>query len=248
MSGSKSSDVSLAASATPQNAAEPADPVQMTVHSLPGTNAASELPRSRRGRWQLWFMLLVCVAPVAASYFTYFVLRPHVGSLNYGELIEPQRPMPTGQKLVALDGSPTVLGDLSGQWLLLSVAGGACDATCRNNLYFQRQLRESLGENRERVDWVWLITDDAPLPAEIREGLAHATVRRIDAAALQAWLSPAAGHRLEEQLYLVDPHGNWMMRFPPNLTVASAEKVRKDLSRLLYASAGWDRPGRGAKP
>jgi len=150
--------------------------------------------------------------------------------------------------VAALDGSSSLLGDLSGQWLLLSVAGGACDASCRNNLYFQRQLRESLGENRERVDWVWLVTDDAPLPAEIREGLAHATVRRIDAAALQAWLSPAAGHRLEEQLYLVDPHGNWMMRFPPNLTVASAEKVRKDLSRLLYASAGWDRPGRGAKP
>lgn len=220
----------------------------MTVHSLPGMNEVSELPRSRSGRWQLWFMLLVCVAPVVASYYTYYVLRPSLGSLNYGELIEPQRPMPAEQKLTALDGSTSVLGDLQGQWLLLSVASGACDETCRNNLYFQRQLRESLGENRERVEWVWLVTDDAAPPEEIREGLAHATVRRMDAAAVQAWLAPEAGHRLEEQLYLVDPHGNWMMRFPPNLTVASAEKVRKDLSRLLYASAGWDRPGRGAKP
>jgi len=220
----------------------------MTVHSLPGMSGVRELPRSRRGRWQLWFMLLVCVAPVVASYLTYYVLRPHVGALNYGELIEPQRPLPAQQPLTALDGASGVLGDLRGQWLLVSVADGACDETCRNNLYFQRQLRESLGESRERVDWVWLITDDAPPPAEIREGLAHATVRRIDRAALQAWLAPTPGHRLEDQLYLVDPHGNWMMRFPPNLTVASAEKVRKDLSRLLYASAGWDRPGRGGKP
>jgi len=220
----------------------------MTVHSLPGMSGVSELPHSRRGRWQLWFMLLVCVAPVVASYFTYYVLRPRMASLNYGELIEPQRPMPAGQRLVALDGSASTLGDLRGQWLLLSVADGACDETCRDNLYFQRQLRESLGENRERVDWVWLVTDDASPPDEIRDGLAHATVRRIDRAALQAWLAPTSGHRLEDQLYLVDPHGNWMMRFPPNLTVTSAERVRKDLSRLLYASAGWDRPGRGANP
>lgn len=227
---------------------EPPDPMQMTVHSLPTMNSVGELPSSRRGRWQLWFMLLVCVAPVAASYFTYFVLRPHLATLNYGELIEPQRPMPAELKLTALDGSPGTLGDLRGQWLLLSVAGGACDQTCRDNLYFQRQLRESLGESRERIDWVWLITDDASPPAEIRAGLAHATVRRVDQAAVQAWLAPAAGSRLEDQLYLVDPQGNWMMRFPPHLTVASAEKVRKDLSRLLYASAGWDRPGRRTQP
>lgn len=248
MSGSKSSDVSLAAGATPQHEAEPVDPVQLTVHSMPGMREANELPRSRKGRWQLWFMLLVCVAPVVASYYMYYVARPSFGALNFGELIEPQRPMPEGQQLAALDGSPGgVLGDLRGQWLLVSVSGSACDDTCRNNLYFQRQLRESLGEGRERIDWVWLVTDDAQPPEEIRAALAHATVRRIDASAVHAWLAAASGHRLEDQLYLVDPHGNWMMRFPPNLTVASAEKVRKDLSRLLYVSAGWDRPGREAK-
>ena len=38
-------------------------------------------------------VLLVCAAPVIASYFTYYVVRPE-GRRNYGELIEPQRPFP----------------------------------------------------------------------------------------------------------------------------------------------------------
>ncbi|QEA11972.1 SCO family protein [Comamonas flocculans] len=239
MSGSNSSDALAAA------AAESTDPVQLTVHSLPGALEARRLPDSRKGRWQLWLMLAVCVAPVLASYFVYYVVRPSGGLLNFGELIEPQRPMPQAQPIQALDGSAGVLGDLRGQWLLLSVADGACDEVCRNNLYFQRQLRESLGEGRDRIDWVWLIMDDAAPPQEIRDALRDATVRRIDAQALQRWLAPSTGHALPEQLYLVDPQGNWMMRFPPQLTIASAERVRKDLSRLLYASAAWDRPGRG---
>jgi hypothetical protein len=43
------------------------------------------------------------------------------------------------------------------------VAGGACDATCEKHLYLQRQLRESLGKDKDRLDWVWLVPDDQPL-------------------------------------------------------------------------------------
>jgi hypothetical protein len=30
------------------------------------------------------------------------------------------------------------------------VAGGACDADCQKHLYLQRQLRESLGKDKDR--------------------------------------------------------------------------------------------------
>ena len=52
-----------------------------------------------------------------------------------------------------------VLPALKGQWLLVSVSGGACDASCEGHLYLQRQLRESLGREKDRVDWVWLVDD-----------------------------------------------------------------------------------------
>ena len=195
------------------------------------------------GRWQLLGLLLVCATPVIASYFTYYVIRPE-GRRNFGELVVPQRPMPADARLATLDGQPRSLGELRGQWLLLSVAGGACDADCRNNLYLQRQLREGLGREKERLDWVWLVSDAAALPADIAPALAQATVLRADGGMLAAWLAPEAGHALAEHLYVVDPGGNWMMRFPARMDGAGAAQARRDLDRLLRASSSWDQAGR----
>jgi hypothetical protein len=63
----------------------------------------------------------------------------------------------------------------------------------------------------------------------------------VDRAALAAWLAPEAGHALEEHLYVVDPMGEWMMRIPAQPEPAT---VKRDLERLLRASASWDTPGR----
>ena len=49
------------------------------------------------------------------------------------------------------------------------------------------------------------------------------------------------GHALEDHLYLVDPMGEWMMRMPADPDPA---RLRRDLDRLLRASASWDSPGR----
>src|SRR3712207_6155818 len=95
------------------------EPLQLTVHALPGAEASDQAARTSRGRWKMLLVMLVCAAPVIASYFTYYVVRPE-GRRNFGELIEPQRPLPAS------------LSALKGQWLLVSVGGGACDARCEN--------------------------------------------------------------------------------------------------------------------
>ena len=219
-------------------------PLGLTVHSLPLPQeaAVADEQRTRQGRWKMLLVALVCAAPVLASYFAYYVVRPEARR-SYGELIEPQRPIPsiTGTTLA---GKTVSLPTLQGQWLLVSVAGGACDPQCERHLYLQRQLREGLGKDKERVDWVWLVPDQAPVRAEIQSALREATVLRVDPAQLAQWLSPARGRQLSDHLYMVDPMGHWMMRFPPGDDAASAAKVRKDLERLMRASAGWDQPGR----
>ena len=54
---------------------EPSEPLGLTVHSMP--QAAAVLTRQQSlGRWRMLLVLAVCAAPVVASYFTYFVLRP----------------------------------------------------------------------------------------------------------------------------------------------------------------------------
>ena len=109
MSGFKLSDVpadGLAASHP-----GPADrPLGLTVHSLPKPHevAAHEVRRTRVGRWKMLLVMLVCAAPVIASYLTYYVIRPEARRV-YGVLIDPQRPLPDATA-VGLDGAPVVVG------------------------------------------------------------------------------------------------------------------------------------------
>ena len=222
----------------------PDSPLAMTVHDLPnpGSVVQADAQRTRMGRWKMILMMLVCASPVIASYFTYYVIRPE-GRRVYGELIQPQKDMP---QLSAknLQGESVTLASLKGQWLLVTVASGSCDERCQQNLYFQRQLREILAREKDRVDRVWLVTDDAPVSPSLLPALNMAHVLRLDAASVQNWISPAKGQQLQDHLYVVDPMGNFMMRFPANMDVASASKAKRDLERLLKASSSWDNAGR----
>ena len=232
MSGSNSSN----------RAAGGTEALGMTVHAMPVPELQAEARRTRSGRLKMLVVLAVCAAPVVASYFSYFVLRPQART-NYGTLIEPTRSLPA-LPLRTLDGQPVDAASLRGQWLLLALGSGACDAACEKRLFMQRQLREMLGRERERVDKIWLVTDDADVSPALRAALQAAPavqVLRVPRAALAAWLQPAAGHALEDHLYLVDPMGEWMLRAPAD---AEPARVKADLERLLRASSSWDRPGR----
>ena len=219
-------------------------PLGMTVHSMPvpGDVVLKDSERTRGGRWKMLLVLLVCAAPVVASYFTYYVVRPD-GRRNFGTLIDPQRSLPD-LNATALDGKIVNLQALKGQWLFVSVGGGACDQACAKYLYLQRQVRETLGKEKDRVDWVWLINDDVPVPDTLQPALAGATVLRVPPQPLAAWLQAQSGSALPDHLYLVDPIGNWMMRFPPNLDPEGALKAKRDIERVLRASAFWDNAGR----
>jgi hypothetical protein len=247
MAGSKLSDLTSRPVEVPAPIGRD-EPLGLTVHSLPSAvpQGAQDPRRTAIGRWKMVLVFAACAAPVVASYLTYYVVRPEARSV-FGELVDPQRPLPD-LVAVTLDGVPVNLRSLRGQWLLVSVAGGACEAACQQHLYLQRQVRESLGKNKDRVDRVWLVNDTTPTPAALRPALKDATVLRVEAARLAQWLVPSNGHRLEEHLYLVDPLGNWMMRFPAALDMAGAVRAKRDLERVLRASASWDAAGRQGTP
>ncbi len=231
-------------------AATVAEPLGLTVHRMPQPDLSDmsdptlAARRTRSGRLKMLLVLAVCAAPVVASYLTYFVIRPAGDGTNYGTLIRPTRGLPANLPLRALDGATVMPDSLHGQWLLVAVGPSACVGACEKRLYMQRQLREMLGRESERVDKLWLITDDAPLNAALRQATdagVPVTRLRVDRSALAAWLQPAAGQALEDHFYLVDPQGEWMMRMPAH---ADPAKVKRDLDRLLRASASWDTPGR----
>ena len=215
------------------------EPLGLTVHTLP---VPADAPRNTAGRWKMIAVLLVCASPVMASYFTYYVIRPE-GRRNYGELVNPQRPVPS-LATTDLTGKPGDLTALKNQWLLINVASASCDAACQQRLYFQRQLRESLGKQKGRLDRVWLITDAAQVDVRLKPALTEAAALRVAPQALAEWLPAATGQRVEDHLYVVDPLGNLMMRFPANMDAEGAAKAKRDLDRLLRASGSWDIEGR----
>ena len=176
----------------------------------------------------LWLIIALAAAPVAASYLLFYFWPPE-HTVNYGDLIEP-RPLPD-PKLALADGPPFRFTQLRGKWVLVTVDSGRCDAHCDKKLLYLRQLRLTQGKNMERVERVWLISDDVAPRAEAVAPYQGTWLVRAAPAELLS-LFPANG-AVSDHIYVVDPLGNLMMRFPrdpdPRLMI-------KDLARLLRAS------------
>lgn len=214
----------------------------MTVHSVDAEPLESQ-SRTRSGRWKMLLVLFMCAAPVIASYFTYYVIRPE-GRSNYSQVISPGVFIPDALALTNLQGHAVPASSLKGQWLMVVVAGSPCDARCEKYLLLQRQLRETLGREKDRVDKLWLITDEQALRPELLAAVSaspEVTALRVPKAAAEAWLAPAPGQTLQDHIYLVDPMGAWMLRTPVDPEPA---KFKRDIERLLRASSSWDRAGR----
>lgn len=214
----------------------------LAVHSLPKPGDAAGPTLS--GRLKLLAVLVACSLPVLVAYFVFYVVRPQ-GEAGFGELITPVHGVPSVQA-TRLDGTQMSLPSLKAQWLLVKVDGGACVQDCQKQLYILRQFRLMLGKDMDRLDWLWLINDQAEVDPKLAANLKHdsATVLRVDPETLQTWLPAPAGKSQQDFIYVVDPMGNTMMRFPSRLDSAAAAKAKRDMEHLLRASLPWDPAGR----
>lgn len=158
----------------------------------------------------------VCAAPFALASAVYWLGWGTGSAGNYGELVEP--------RLV----SAPPLEALRGKWVLVTFDAARCDTQCERKLFLVRQVRKAQGADQERIERLWVITDrgqpSAPLIA--------ATEGSRMAPASPSLLAQFPG-KPQEHVYLVDPNGNLMMRFPPD---PDPSKVIKDLQRLLKYS------------
>jgi len=186
------------------------------VHNpVPGRNP------SKRGRLKLALLGLFFLLPVGASWLIWWLdLAPGTAG-NYGTLLPPRQ--------VALPAAAA----LKGKWVLIQFDGGACNDACERKLYFMRQVRRAQGKEMQRVARLWLLTDAArPAPALLNaiHGTVIAPRGGIDAGKGDF---PAVGS-VTDHIYLVDPLGNLMMRFPRD---PDPSRVIKDIQRLLRASS-----------
>jgi cytochrome oxidase Cu insertion factor (SCO1/SenC/PrrC family) len=185
------------------------------------------------GRWKLFAVIAVCAAPLIASYLTYYVIKPQ-SRTNYGTLIDPRAyPMPA-LDATTVDGKPITLDAYKGKWMMVQVNDADCQEPCRKRLHDMRQLRLAQGKDMDRIERVWLITDDKPLETLVMREYDGTRMLRVKPDALKAWLPVEQGTTAADHIYMIDPLGNLMMRFPKD---ADPNKIKKDLSKLLKASS-----------
>lgn len=172
----------------------------------------------RRGRRTLLVIAAVFALPVVVGWVLYLTGQAPGTTSNYGTLIAPR----------LLGGAS--LAALRGKWVLVQFDGGACDARCERKLYYMRQVRRAQGIHAGRIERLWIVTDAVtPRPALVAaiEGTQMAPLGAI------AEGDFPAGDPLRDHIWLVDPLGNLMMRFPRD---PDPGKMVKDLERLLKYS------------
>jgi cytochrome oxidase Cu insertion factor (SCO1/SenC/PrrC family) len=170
----------------------------------------------------------LCFAPFVAALIAYYYWHPQ-GGVNYGELIAPGAL--SDPPLRRLDQRAFRLSALRGKWVLLQLDQADCAAACQAKLYAMRQVRLAQGREMERVERVWLILDEAPLQTLLMREYDGTRMLRAGGSPIVAEFPPARAAR--DHIYLIDPHGNLVLRFPKN---ADPSRMNKDLARLLRAS------------
>jgi cytochrome oxidase Cu insertion factor (SCO1/SenC/PrrC family) len=178
-------------------------------------------------RAKLALLLSLFAAPMAASVVVYTFFPPEP-TANYGELLLPPAKV-ASQAFEQLDGGEFRFDQLRGKWALVVSDSGTCPSECREKLQAMNQTRLALGRNAERVANVFVVDDmRTPDPRALTgyTGLIVAVARSALASA------PGAAHD-RDRIYLVDPRGNVMMRWPAKPQYA---RMFRDLERLLKAS------------
>lgn len=202
----------------------------------------------RYGRLKMLLILAVCASPVVLGTLAYWFYRSDT-TTNYGTFIEPQR---------QAEG----LEAFRGKWVMFTVDSPQCDEFCAKRLYLMRQVRLTQGKDKERIERVLLLSEPGKAVfitagvdslEKVHEGMHLLYLERdkrerllglsskmaIDKApgdAADKGSNDGADRGLDKGIYLVDPLGHVMMRFPDD---PDPSRMKKDLGKLLK----WSRVG-----
>ena len=172
--------------------------------------------------------MLLMGAPIILSYLLYFLGTPS-GSVNYGEPMET-KPLPEAI-LHRIDNTSFSINQLRGKWVLLVIDSGVCEESCRKKLYYMRQVRLSQKTEMQRIERVLLIDDDRIPEINIeKEFKGTWLINAKNNKLLEAIPAKVSQH---DHIYVIDPLGNLMMRFPKDV---DPSLMLKDLKRLLKIS------------
>lgn len=181
---------------------------------------------AQRSNTTLWILLSLFMVPMVIAYgYFFFGEKPSISS--NGELISPVVDIET-YSMANASGDLLSREELTPKWRLYYFVGSDCNQVCQQNLYNMRQMNIALGKNRDRVEHV-IVHIDKPGNAliDLIESEYPETIRVYSE---KEKLPPQT---LTNYIYLMDPLGNMMMRFPEQL---NPKLILKDINKLLKIS------------
>lgn len=189
-------------------------------------------------RTKIILLAIIFLLPLGyAAYLKTTDWRP-AETTNYGELVTPALSLNDVQ-MKTLDGKQVGLKDFAHHWLMVTFASDTCDSACQKNIYKMRQTHIAQGKYQMRVQRLLVLpTGAGAIDSSLLEQYPGLVVVGGPASAIQAFGSQfktGSGTALDggNQIYLVDPLGNFMMVYGAD---ADAAGIRKDLGRLLRVS------------
>lgn len=192
-----------------------------TAINPPDSAPAPSPVTRRRGRLQLVLILLLTVGPMVLATGMYKLKFWLPESRSYhGELLG------NGQSRAALG----VTTDEQ-RWQLLVTAPQACAADCQQLVYLARQLQIGLGRDASRASHALAAAQpvDAAYAATLQLEYPQLQRYTLD---LPTYTQGAEGNGAA-QLWIIDPHGNLVLRYGPGVV---GKDVLNDLRLLLKLS------------
>ncbi|MEZ5566162.1 MAG: hypothetical protein R3F24_11885 [Gammaproteobacteria bacterium] len=170
-----------------------------------------------------WVMLLF-FGPIVLAVVMYYA-----GTQNlHGILLPEPSTLPTAGMILP-DGTTAVFG---GKWSLLYVGQGDCDKACKEALSRTREAHLALGKVMSNLQRFFIPTSGAPNAAALAAEDPDLIVLTDRMASLNAVLT-TLGEYSEGDIYLADPRGKVVLRFPAG---TATKDMQADLALLLKES------------
>jgi hypothetical protein len=179
-------------------------------------------PRKLRSRLVLLLVAAMFLGSFAVAATLFFGGWKPAQTRNIGEMLDPYPDLRDVARVHA-DGRPFDWEPLERRWHVIVAPPADCGAPCVQLLDALDRVRRSEGRHADRLRVLWV--GDLPAGAPAFEGLVPLRAN----AALQARL-PDVARADALPVYLADPNGWLVLRYPPGFEPAG---LRKDLGRVL---------------
>ena len=187
----------------------------------------------------LIMLVLAFIVPVVAAYLVYMNMDGSGKTNNFGELINPPRPL-VNFSLQTTEGKAFGFEQLKANWHLIYIGHGACEQPCQDTLSKMHQTRIAQGKPMSRVRLLYIALDKEALTGmkELQKKYSRLTVisgtPNIVSDAIKPFRTNGKLNIEEDDLiFMTDPLGNLMMRYKTDTRLIG---MIKDLQHLLKIS------------